>query len=182
MSVLRNLEAKLGGPRRGRVRPRLQDERPAGRAGAQARQGDGGQQDGLRLAHLRAEPVPRLPLPSDREQFASYEPALRKELSDYLLEHARQEGLALISRPQIEFQTDDRLGLGEFGIQAQLLGAARGGASRAASRPSAGDFGHTMVYSPDRDARGRSSPSVDRAPGAARRRGPAQRARRRARA
>ena len=61
--------------------------------------------------------------PKDREQFASYEPALRKELSDYLLEHARQERLALTSRPQVEFHTDERLELGEFGIQAQLLGA-----------------------------------------------------------
>src|SRR5918998_1131173 len=59
--------------------------------------------------------------PKDREQFTSYEPALRKELSDYLLEHARHEGLALTSRPQVEFMTDERLELGEFGIQAQLL-------------------------------------------------------------
>ena len=59
--------------------------------------------------------------PQDREQFSSYEPALRKELSDYLLEHARAERLALTSRPAVEFMTDDRLGLGEFGIQAQLL-------------------------------------------------------------
>ena len=59
--------------------------------------------------------------PDDREQFSSYEPALRKELSDYLLEHARQEGLALTSRPQLELMTDERLGVGEFGIQAQVL-------------------------------------------------------------
>jgi len=51
--------------------------------------------------------------PRDREQFASYEPALRKELSDYQLEHARQERLALTSRPQVEFHTDDRLERGQ---------------------------------------------------------------------
>ena len=62
MSVLRNLEAKLGGIVEGRVRPRLQDERAAGRAGPQARQGDGGEPDGLRLARLRAEPLPRVPV------------------------------------------------------------------------------------------------------------------------
>jgi len=100
----------------------------------------------------------------DREQFSSYEPALRKELSDYLLEHARQERLALTSRPQIEFHTDDRLELGEFGIQAQLLGPpeeeeAEKGAAEVA--PSAGDFGHTMVYSPDREARP-LEPALDR--------------------
>ena len=98
--------------------------------------------------------------PQDREQFESYEPALRKELSDYLLEHARTEGLALTSRPAVEFMTDDRLGLGEFGIQAQQLGepeaepAERGGAA-----PSQGDFGHTMVYSPDRAARSSRRPA-----------------------
>jgi hypothetical protein len=90
----------------------------------------------------------------DREQFSSYEPALRKELSDYLLEHARQERLALTSRPQIEFHTDERLELGEFGIQAQLLGGPEEDESAAeAPAPSAGDFGHTMVYSADREAR-----------------------------
>src|SRR5207302_8282837 len=60
--------------------------------------------------------------PDDREQFQSYEVALKKELSDYLLERARGEGLALVTRPQMEFHTDDRLGLGECGIHARLLG------------------------------------------------------------
>ena len=134
MSVLRNLEAKLGRPGRGRVRPRLQVQRAAGGAGAQARQGDGGEPDGLRLARLRAQPLPRLPLAQDREQFASYEPALRKELSDYLLEHARQEGLALTSRPQSSSRPTSGSALGEFGIQAQLLVRRARGASRGRGR------------------------------------------------
>src|SRR5437879_13287594 len=58
----------------------------------------------------------------DREQFEGYEDGLKKELSDYLLEHARTEGLALVTRPTIEFETDDRLALGEFGILTQLGG------------------------------------------------------------
>ena len=91
--------------------------------------------------------------PEDREQFSSYEPALRKELSDYLLEHARQEGLALTSRPQLELMTDERLGMGEFGIQAQLLSPPEEEPAGREAAPSAGDFGHTMVYSPDRAAR-----------------------------
>jgi predicted component of type VI protein secretion system len=100
--------------------------------------------------------------PQDRGQFSSYEPALRKELSDYLLEHARQERLALTSRPQIEFHTDERLELGEFGIQAQLLGEPDAEEEAAAEpAPSAGDFGHTMVYSPDREARP-LEPALDR--------------------
>jgi hypothetical protein len=83
--------------------------------------------------------------PQDREQFQSYEVALKKELSDYLLERARGEGLALVTRPQIEFKTDDRLNLGEFGIQAQLLGEPEGD-----KEPAQADYGHTMVYTPDR--------------------------------
>jgi len=85
--------------------------------------------------------------PDDREQFQSYEVALKKELSDYLLERARGEGLALVTRPQIEFKTDDRLALGEFGIQAQLLGEPEGD-----KEPPQADYGHTMVYTPDRAA------------------------------
>jgi predicted component of type VI protein secretion system len=101
--------------------------------------------------------------PKDREQFTSYEPALRKELSDYLLEHARQESFALSTRPQVEFHTDERLDLGEFGIQAQLLASPEEEqeAGPATPSPSAGDFGHTMVYSPSKDAR-RIEPAQDR--------------------
>jgi hypothetical protein len=94
--------------------------------------------------------------PGDREQFASYEDSLRKELSDYLLDHARSEGLALTSRPAVDLLTDDRLALGEFGIQAQLLGDEPEieEVEPQASEPAASaDFGHTMVYSPDREAR-----------------------------
>jgi hypothetical protein len=85
--------------------------------------------------------------PEDREQFQTYEVALKKELSDYLLERARGEGFALVTRPQIEFKTDERLALGEFGIQAQLLGQPEGDAE-----PAQADYGHTMVYTPDKAA------------------------------
>src|ERR687889_2524003 len=59
--------------------------------------------------------------PRDREQFSGYEDDLREELSAYLLEHARRERVALVSRPEITFKTDERLRLGEFGIQGRLL-------------------------------------------------------------
>jgi FHA domain-containing protein len=91
--------------------------------------------------------------PQDREQFEGYEDGVKKELSDYLLEHARNEGLALITRPSVEFKTDDRLALGEFGIQTALIGGPESEEVPAEVGPSAGDFGHTMVYSPDREAR-----------------------------
>lgn len=97
--------------------------------------------------------------PSDREQFTSYEAALKKELSDYLLEHARGQGLALVTRPTVALETDERLGLGEFGIQAWLsdeaaaeIGAASEEAVASEMAPSRGEFGHTRVYSPDRES------------------------------
>src|SRR3954451_16345416 len=63
----------------------------------------------------------------DHDRFADYEDALSKELSGYLLEHARLERLALLSRPDIAFHTDEQLALGEFGIQARLVHAEEDG-------------------------------------------------------
>src|SRR5688572_9361219 len=155
MSVLRNLEAKLGGIVEGAFgRAFKTSVQPVELAHKLAKEMEDNQM--VSVSRVYVPNHYRVFLSSrDREQFSSYEPALRKELSDYLLEHARQERLALTSRPQVEFHTDDRLELGEFGIQAQLLGdiedSAEAGA--VAPAPSAGDFGHTMVYSPDREAR-----------------------------
>ena len=43
------------------------------------------------------------------------------ELEAYLLEYSRRERVALLSRPRVTFETDEQLGLGEFGIQARLV-------------------------------------------------------------
>ena len=162
--MLRNLEAKLGGLVEGAFgRAFRTSVQPVELAHKLAKEMEENQMVSVSRVyvpnHYRVFLSPR-----DREQFASYEPALRKELSDYLLEHARQEGLALTSRPQVEFHTDDRLELGEFGIQAQLLAPPEEEEKPGAAdvpAPSAGDFGHTMVYSPSRDAR-RLEPAEDR--------------------
>jgi hypothetical protein len=163
MSMLRNLEAKLGGLVEGAFgRAFRTSVQPVELAHKLAKEMEDNQ-----MASVSRVYVPnhyRVFLsPQDREQFASYEPALRKELSDYLLEHARQEQFALSTRPQVEFHTDERLDLGEFGIQAQLLATPEEEQAQgeAAPAPSAGDFGHTMVYSPSRDAR-RIEPVDDR--------------------
>jgi hypothetical protein len=160
MSVLRNLEAKLGGFVEGAFSRAFKSRvEPVELARKLAKE-----MEDSKMVSVSRTYVPnyyRVFLsPQDREQFASYEPALRKELSDYLLEHARAQRLALTSRPAIEFMTDDRLGLGEFGIQAQLLDTDDESEERPAA-PSQGDFGHTMVYSPDRAAR-----KLDPQPGA----------------
>ena len=80
--------------------------------------------------------------PDDRKQFEGYEDELKRELSGYLLEHARRERISLVTRPEIEFRTDERLRLGEFGIQARLVRPPE----HAEEEPSQGDHGHTMVY------------------------------------
>jgi predicted component of type VI protein secretion system len=79
----------------------------------------------------------------DREQFEGYENELREELAGYLMEHARRERVALLTRPEITFRTDDRLRLGEFGIQARLVQPHED----PSQAPVQGDAGHTQVYS-----------------------------------
>jgi hypothetical protein len=156
MSVLRNLEAKLGGLVEGAFSRAFKSSvQPVELAHKLAREMEEGQMVSVSRVYVPNHYRVFLS-PDDRDQFTNHETALRKELSDYLLEHARQEGLALTSRPQVEFMTDDRLQLGEFGIQAQLLSPPEAEEEEPAGAevaPSAGDFGHTMVYSPDRAAR-----------------------------
>ncbi|MGZ4329810.1 MAG: FhaA domain-containing protein [Solirubrobacteraceae bacterium] len=81
--------------------------------------------------------------PRDRERFADYEGALAEELAGYLLEHARRERLVLLTRPTVEFETDDRLGLGEFGIQTRMAPPEGQEDHEAPAEQS----GRTMVYS-----------------------------------
>lgn len=59
--------------------------------------------------------------PRDRARYEGVEQEVIDELCAYLLEHARGEDLALASRPQIVFHTDEDLQLGEFGIEARLV-------------------------------------------------------------
>jgi hypothetical protein len=82
--------------------------------------------------------------PGDHQRFEGFEGALIEELEGYLLEHARRERFALLSRPQVEFRTDERLRLGEFGIQARLVDQDE---AEPEQQPRQGQTGHTMVYS-----------------------------------
>ena len=157
MSVLRNLEAKLGGLVEGAFSRAFKSSvEPVELARKLAKEMEESKQVSVSRVYVPNHYRVFLS-PQDREQFSSYEPALRKELSDYLLEHARAERLALTSRPAVEFMTDERLSLGEFGIQAQLLTPPEEEAAPEVAgpdvAPSQGDFGHTMVYSPDKAVR-----------------------------
>ena len=97
----------------------------------------------------------------DRRKLEGYERALEQELSGYLLEHARRRSYDLLTRPAVEFKTDERLRLGEFGIQTRLVKPP----VHEGESPSQGDEGHTMVYSAVRD-RGAGDADAEQRPGA----------------
>jgi hypothetical protein len=96
--------------------------------------------------------------PQDRARYEGVEHEVIDELCAYLLEHARREDLVLASSPLISFHTDERLALGEFGIQAQLVrpgvhSEESHGAEPALPEPM-GEHGETMIYSTSARTRG----------------------------
>jgi hypothetical protein len=142
MSVLRNLEEKLAGLVEGTFGRVFRSQvRPVEIARKLAREMDEHKTVSVSRTYVPNEYAVWLSA-EDRERFEGVEHEVIDELSAYLLEHARRERLALISRPQIEFHTDERLSLGEFGIQARLV---RAEPERDDARQ--GDHGKTMVYS-----------------------------------
>src|SRR5437764_8286620 len=115
MSVLRSLEEKIAGLVEGTFSRAFRSEvRPVEIARKLAREMEEHKAASLSRTYVPNEYRVFLS-PRDRQRFADYEEALVDELAGYLLEHARRERLALTSRPVIEFETDERLGLGEFG-------------------------------------------------------------------
>ena len=141
MSVLRNLESKIADLVEGTFGRVFRTQvRPIEIARKLAKEMDEHKTVSVSRTYVPNEYVVWLS-PEDRERFEGVEHEVIDELGAYLLEHARRERLALISRPQIEFRTDDALTLGEFGIQARTVRPSAGGAVQQA------DHGHTMVYS-----------------------------------
>ena len=140
MSVLRNLETKLADLVEGTFGRVFRSEvRPVELARKLAREMDEHKTVSVSRTYVPNEFVVWLS-PEDRQRFEGVERDVLDELTAYLLEHARRERLALVSRPEITFDTDDRLRLGEFGIQARLVRPAADAVEQA-------DHGHTMVYS-----------------------------------
>jgi hypothetical protein len=84
---------------------------------------------------------------ADRGQFSSYEDSLQGELQEYLGEHARREGYDLLTVPEVLFETDDDLSVGEFGIATRLV-QDRSRAVPSGAPPSQAHPGATMVYKP----------------------------------
>jgi Protein of unknown function (DUF3662)/FHA domain len=160
MSVLRNLESKLAGLVEGTFARAFKSEvRPVEIARKLAREMDEHRVQSLSRTYAPNEYAVWLS-PDDRAQFDGVEHDLAQDLGGYLLEHARRERIALVTRPKIEFRTDERLRLGEFGIQARLVRPA----ADDLQQPSQGDEGHTMVYSTsDRVAEQLAEPDPRRA-------------------
>ena len=150
MGVLTNLEARLEGLVEGvfnrAFRARVQ---PVELARKLAKEMDSYKTVSVSRTYVPNEYIVFLSR-DDRRQFEGYEPALLDELSAHLLEHAARENLALLTRPKVTFETDRRLRMGEFGIQARLVKPPATERDEAAQ----GDLGATMVYS----ARGEQEP------------------------
>jgi hypothetical protein len=158
MGVLRNIEAKLenlleggfGRAFRVRVQPRELARKLA-----------------KEMESYKTVSVSRVYVPNeytvflsreDRKQFEGYEQALLDELSSYLLEHAARENLALLTKPKVNFDTDRRLRMGEFGIQARLVKPAEEVGKEAAQ----GALGATMVYSAAKSSPQPEAPADDK--------------------
>jgi FhaA, N-terminal domain/FHA domain len=142
MSVLRTLESKLAGLVEGTFSRAFKSEvRPVEIARKLTKEMDQHRVQSLSRTYAPNEYAVWLST-DDRKQFEGYEDELKRELSGYLLEHARRERISLITQPVIEFRTDDRLRLGEFGIQARLVRPPQ----HVEEPASQGDHGRTMVY------------------------------------
>jgi hypothetical protein len=143
MSVLRSLESKIASLVEGTFSRAFRSEvRPVEIARKLAREMDEHKSLSVSRVYVPNEYAVYLS-PADRKRFREMESQLVDDFTGYLLEHARRERYALMSRPLIEFRTDDRLRLGEFGIQARLVRQP----TEPAAEPSQGESGHTMIYS-----------------------------------
>jgi hypothetical protein len=147
MSVLKSLESKIAGLVEGTFSRAFKSEvRPVEIARKLAREMEEHKTYSLSRTYVPNEYRVYLS-PRDRERFNEYEDALVSELTGYLLEHARRERLVLMSRPMVEFETDDRLRLGEFGIQTRVVNPEPEAEAEAPPAPMAESSGRTMIYS-----------------------------------
>lgn len=141
MNFLKNLEARIESLVEGTFRSAFKSEvQPVELARRLAKEMDANKT--ASVARTYAPNEYRIFLsPDDRAHFEGYEEGLKKELSVHLLEHARRRGYSLISRPSIDFETDDQLEMGQFGIQARMVDA-----QEEADDAVPGADGHTMVF------------------------------------
>lgn len=143
MSVFRNLEARIEGLVEGVFSRAFSSEvQPVELARKLAKEMDSHKTASVSRVYVPNEYTVHLST-EDRERLEGYERSLSQELSGYLLEHARAQGYDLLTRPEVKFNTDDRLRLGEFGIQTRLVKAP----AREGAPPQQAEEGRTMIYS-----------------------------------
>lgn len=148
MSVLRSIESKIAGLVEGTFSRAFRSEvRPVELARKLAREMEEHKSFSVSRTYVPNEYRVYLS-PRDRERFADYEDALGDELGAYLLEHARRERLAFLARPVIEFATDSRLRLGEFGIQTRVVQPEREAGRESSPAAAVPESGHTVIYGP----------------------------------
>lgn len=103
--------------------------------------------------------------PQDRPNLPP-EDALVTELGDYLSEHARREGYALLSTPRVSIEEDADLEMGEFGIATRMVQP-----RRASPEPSAApgpevvadaEPGATKIFKPPVETAAVSAEEADR--------------------
>jgi len=142
MNLFRNLEARLQNLFEGTFNRAFSSEvQPVELARTLAKEMDSHKTASVSRVYVPNEYTVHLS-EQDREKLEGYERSLEQELAGYLLEHARRRGYDLLTRPEVGFNTDRRLRLGEFGIEARLVKPpAREGEPARQS-----DEGHTMVY------------------------------------
>jgi hypothetical protein len=148
ISVLRNLESRIEGLVEGVFSRAFSSEvQPVELARKLAKEMDAHKTAGIARVYVPNEYIVHLSK-QDRAKLEGYERSLEQELSGYLLEHARRRSYDLLTRPAVEFKTDERLRLGEFGIQTRLVKPP----AHEGESPRQGEEGHTMVYSAVRES------------------------------
>ena len=170
MSVLRNLESKLAGLVEGTFSRAFKSEvRPVEIARKLAKEMEEHKVQSPSRASTRPTSTRSGSPPTTASSSTATRATLARSSPATCSSTRAASGSRSLTRPQIEFKTDERLRLGEFGIQARLVRAAartrrRGARARATT-------GHTMVYSasdrlaeplrePDRP-RGDRAPALD---------------------
>lgn len=84
----------------------------------------------------------------DYGRFAPMESGLQRELSDMVIESAKQHRWNLMGTPQISFRADPQLGKGEFRVEASLTADPDAAAPSASTRePNADDLSATRAVS-----------------------------------
>jgi hypothetical protein len=154
ISVLRNLESRIEGLVEGVFSRAFSSEvQPVELARKLAKEMDSHKTAGVARVYVPNEYTVFLSS-KDRVKLEGYERSLEQELSGYLLEHARRRSYDLLTRPAVEFKTDERLRLGEFGIQTRLVKPP----AHEGEAPVQGEEGHTMVYSAVKERAPKASP------------------------